>query len=823
LRLIRIIPNRNMFHKLILSLLIVVTNNIYSSGSIGVVYNNSKPAVTGKIITKNNEPVVGAAIIVEGTFISTTTDMEGKFEFFDIPLGVYTITISSLGYVTTSRSVEIKDNLPVDLIIVLDENALQIPEILIMGRTDRLFSKIPGSANYINSTTINNINPISGNEVFRQSTGLNVVDEEGAGMRVNIGIRGLDPDRSRSVLILEDGIPIALAPYGEPEMYYTPSFERMMGVEILKGSGQIMYGPQTIGGVINYITNQPPPVSSGRIKLQAGQGGYLNGLFNYGNTQGNVGYTISLLKKRADKLGQTAFDINDLSGKVVLNLSEKAIISLKAGIYEETSNSTYLGMTQTMFDQGGQDFVHMAPHDLLKLSRYTLTVNHDYKWTKKTKIRSTAFAYSTSRNWRRQEFVSNNSKNDKPNNWTGVTWGDESITGGAIYMRDATVHRNRRFEVAGFESGITHEYNLFGIENTLKFGGRYIFEKANEQRINGTRFNSKSGALVEDETRPGNAISTYIHQMSKLRSNIELNLGIRMEHFRYARDINRRTFVVNGQNLLLDTILNKSNTITQLIPGVGVTWKTSDKVNIFAGLHSGFAPPRTKDAISNIGEVYNLNAEKSINTELGIRANPFRGLQTEMTFFHMNFSNQIIPVSESSGGLGVGLVNGGTTIHQGIESAIHLQIAEIVGWTKTNLSLHTNITYVEAYFTGERQKDGKNIQGNSTPYAPSWIINSNITFQSFKGFLFSLSHNYISDQFADELNTTKATPDGRIGLIPTYHTLDGNMSYHLQKLNMTFSLCVKNITNERYIASRRPQGIRLGLPRWVTLGIDYNF
>lgn len=132
------------------------------------------------------------------------------------------------------------------------------PQVDVIGRKPALVNQIPGSAIIITEVSLNNDKPFSGNEMFKKVTGINVVDEEGAGLRANIGIRGLDPDRSRNVLIMEDGVPIALAPYGEPEMYYTPAIDRMKSIEVLKGSGSILYGPQTIGGVINYITYDPP-------------------------------------------------------------------------------------------------------------------------------------------------------------------------------------------------------------------------------------------------------------------------------------------------------------------------------------------------------------------------------------------------------------------------------------------------------------------------------------------------------------------------------------------------------------------------------------
>ena len=147
------------------------------------------------------------------------------------------------------------------------------------------------------------LKPVNGNEVFRRVPGLNVVDEEGVGLRANIGIRGLDPDRSHSVLILEDDVPMALAPYGEPKLYYTPVMDRMAGVEVLKGSGQVQYGPQTIGGVINYLTADAPTTALTTVKLRGGQRGYFSRLVSYGNTFGNTGLIVTYLRKRAGNLG----------------------------------------------------------------------------------------------------------------------------------------------------------------------------------------------------------------------------------------------------------------------------------------------------------------------------------------------------------------------------------------------------------------------------------------------------------------------------------------------------------------------------------------
>jgi Fe(3+) dicitrate transport protein len=790
-----------------------------------VAFNFPEPqlVVKGIVTSRDAQPVIGAHIVVSGSLVAAVTDLNGHFEIYNLRPGHYVLEISAIGFKTVSHPIEIGAAGTADIHITFEDEEVLIPEILIIGKSDRLFSRTPGSASYLNSRELNLVNPVSGNEVLRRSPGIHVPDEEGVGMRANIGIRGLDPDRSRSVLVLEDGIPVALAPYGEPEMYYTPPIDRMTGIEILKGSGQILFGPQTIGGVINYQTMSPPLESSGKLRIQAGEGGYLNTLLNYGNTIGKTGFTVSLLKKRADKLGLTAFDITDLNTKLLLNLSDRSVVSIKTGIYDETSNSTYIGLTQTMYDQGGQDFVHMAPDDQLDVRRYSLSVHHDYRFNHRLKLKTMAYGYTTTRNWRRQDFASNGSDNQKPGNWTGAVWGDESVPGGAVYMRNSTGNRDRQFEVAGIESRLEAGYKWWGLEHELKTGARYLYEIAHEQRVNGTKYNVESGSLVEDEDRTGNAASMYVQNLTRIHEKLDIHYGVRIERFAYQRDIARRSFRINDQNQVRDTSIIKDNQLTQLIPGAGFTWQPLTNLSIYGGVHQGFAPPRTKDAISGSGEVYDLDAEKSLNFELGLRSLPVRGIQLEVTAFYLDFSNQIIPVSESSGGTGSGLVNGGQTIHKGIESAIRINLSELAGWNRTQVEWDANMTNLEAYFAGSRSQDGITLAGNATPYAPRMLLNSALSVQHISGLGLRLLGNYVGKQYADEQNTIEATPDGRNGLIPAYHTVDGNLFYTNERWNTTFTLGVKNLTNERYIANRRPQGIRVGLPRWFNFGVEYRF
>ena len=796
--------------------------NLFSPHLSAIANDSDKELVImGKVKSIDGDPVPYANITILGTVKGTYTNMDGSFEIFDLEDGIYTVKVSAVGFKTITRDVSIQNGQIEELNLIFAEIGVEMPQISVISSKDRVFSRVPGAVTYIDQKEIKALNPISGNEVLRRSPGVHVVDEEGIGMRANIGIRGLDPDRSRSVLVLEDGVPVALSPYGEPELYYTPAIDRMSGVEILKGSGQVLYGPQTIGGVVNYITANPPQEEEGAVRIQGGQGGLFTGMINYGNTIGNTGFQANLLKKRADNVGPTEFDITDFNTKFLFNINEKSNLGVKLGVYNEVSNSTYIGITQTMFDAGGQDYVRMAPDDQLDVRRYSLSFSHKYNFSDNIRLRTIAYGYTTTRNWNRQDFSMGGGEGyNPPANWTGVVWGDTDVAGGAVYMRNSTGNRNRQFEVAGIEPRLEIDHRLFAKKNELIVGTRFLYERAFEQRVNGSKAGVRSGSLVEDEIRTGNAISAYAQNKLHLSEKFEVSGGVRLEHFDYIRDINRRSFPGIG---VRDTVLVAGNIVTAVIPGMGFNYRPTQKMNFYGGVHKGFAPPRVKDAISSLGEVYELDAEESWNYEFGFRADLQRYLFLEMTAFHMDFQNQIIPVAESAGGVGFGVVNAGATRHTGLETGLIFDISKLAGLSRTSLIYDINATYVNAVFSEDRFINEMNISGNRTPYAPEWLINSAITLETESGWGARLVGNYVSNQFTDEVNSIAPSADGRSGEMPAYFVMDAVLNYTVANWNTNFNLTVKNITDERYISNRRPQGIRVGLPRFITAGVEFRF
>src|SRR6185503_5875106 len=204
-------------------------------------------------------------------------------------------------------------------------------EVRVIGEKADALQKVPGSGTLITKKEIERAAPYDMAEMLRRVPGLSVRQQEGAGLRLDIGVRGLDPGRARRVLVLEDGIPVAINPYAESDLYYGPPIERMRGIEVVKGSGSILFGPQTIGGVINFLTLTPPTKPEATLAVDGGQRGYFRALANYGDSFQRARYVVQAFYKRGDGFAGEAFDATDVMAKAAIDTSERGEATIKIG------------------------------------------------------------------------------------------------------------------------------------------------------------------------------------------------------------------------------------------------------------------------------------------------------------------------------------------------------------------------------------------------------------------------------------------------------------------------------------------------------------
>ena len=761
--------------------------------------------IVGQVTDPSGFPVAGATVEAIESAIATRTDSLGNFILAGIAEGSFTVRVVAPAFepVEVTGSAETSD-----LAIALTELKHNAATIEVVATVENLRTAIPGSLHIVSKEDLQAAKPIDANEVLRRVPGINLREDSGpVAMRLNIGIRGLNPNRSRKVLILEDGIPIALAPYGEPDMYYSPPIERMSRVEVLKGSGQIAHGPQTIGGVINFVTPEPPSKFHGEVDLEGGQRGVFVGEGSLGasNRDQSIGWITNYLHKQGDGWRSFFYDIEDLQTKFNFRPSDTHALAVKVGIYDEVSNSTYLGLTRSMYEQDPNQ--NPVPSDTLDVERKSGSLSHAFTLSPTSMLSSAAFLYTTKRFWGRQDF----DRTDFGRDYVGVL-GDPSVYGGALYLRNSAGNRNREFDVYGVQSNFSrhHQYGQ------LDIGVRYIYEKARDRRVNGDVFNARSGVTRDDEFRYGRAVAGYVQNRFTIGSRISLTPGARFVHYRQERHIVRKR--VGGEPTDVD--IRKENGVTTVIPGLGFSVRAIDDVTFFTGVHRGFAPPGTKIAITSTGENLDLDSELSWNYEAGVRLAGNRSVSGEFTFFRMDFSNQIITAAES-GGATTTVTNGGATVHQGFESSAKIhwgRIANLSGW-----SLYTDFRHM--YLPLAEFRDNELYGGNRLPYAPEQTFGLIFGIKQFGGLSFQIDLNAVADQFGDNWETLESSPDGTVGQLPAYQVANLAIGYEIQRENWMFEpyFTVKNTFDELYIASRAPQGIQPGLFRQVNGGLRISF
>jgi len=788
--------------------------------ALSVAAQSNGVTLSGRVLDQLGAAVEGATVTLrlesrndERTGI---TDTSGAFVFEQLAPGSYRLRATRSGFALVDREVSIRagasrSNVELTLqaaslaeaVVVTSSSIAGIPEVV---------ERIPGSVDVLEREMLELSRAFTSSEALRKVSGVNVRDEEGFGLRPNIGIRGLNPTRSTKVLLLEDGIPLTYAPYGDNASYYHPPIDRFESVEVLKGSGQILYGPQTIGGVVNYITRTPPEHTSGSLTLVGGNRDYFNGHADFGGTFGNTGLLFDLTRKQGEGArAQHRAGLSDFNFKSVTTLGARQALTGKFNFYRERSQVSYSGLTEAEYaaDPRANPFFN----DRFYGDRFGASATHAFVFNANATLATTLYGSYFRRHWWRQ---SSNSA-QRPNR-LGVDADCRSFAD--LNTTCGNEGRLRTYYFFGVEPHLNVRHKLFGVRSETDFGVRAHYETQERLQKNGDLPDSRDGVLAEDNERRNQAYSGFV-QNRFLFDKFTVTPGVRVEHIEFQR-ANR---LANGGRGV-----SGRTALTQFIPGLGVSYQPAARLTVFAGVHRGFAPPRTEDIINNAtGGSIELDPELSWNYELGFRAAPRRGLRVEATLFRMNYENQIVPAS-LAGGVGSALTNGGSTLHQGAELTGRVDSGALLG-NRHNFYLRVAYTFLPtAKFTGARFSSitgftGVRITGNRLPYAPENLVNANLGYSHPSGLDALLEGVYVGRQFGDDLNLRTPPPgrrDGQLGIVPGYAVWNAAVNYHVEQLRSTFFVTAKNLFDRTYIVDRA-RGILPSSPRLVQAGLKFRF
>jgi Fe(3+) dicitrate transport protein len=684
------------------------------------------------------------------------------------------------------------------------------PQTVVVIGTRQSLQEIPGSGATIEAQDLIRARVFTVNEALRQAPGVFPRDEEGLGLRPNIGIRGLSPTRSTKVLLLEDGLPLSYAPYGDNASYYHPPVRRFARIEVLKGASQVRFGPSTIGGVINYVT--PDAYTEPTFKLMAAGGsrGYHELDISTGTDLFGFGTLLHANLTGSDgSRDNQDLSISDLYFKAERSFGPHAL-TVRLSRSTEDSQITYSGLTAAEWavNPRGNPFVN----DVFEIVRAGGSLTWGWQIGDGVELNTSVHGSWFDRDWWRQSSNSGQRPNDASDPACGGMAGLLTTCGNEGRLRE--------YNTYGAETRLTLERDVGPARVSVETGLRLARERQRRLQVNSdtptgrTPGTSVNGGVRENNLRYADATALFASARVDF-GRFAVLPGLRYEAIAYERD--NRLSGARG-----------STDFEEWIPGLGLRFDLTDTMTAYAGVHRGFAPPRVEDVISNAtGGSLELDSERSTNWELGVRGEVRPGIAVDLAWFRMDFENQIVPASVA-GGSGATLTGAGETLHTGVEASVRGSLRDMGLMDGNDVFFRGALTWVaEASYQGARFSavpgfGTTSVTGNRLPYSPELLVSAAVGYAWGEVAELQVEFVHTGDMYTDDLNTVAETADGQRGLIEGYTVWNATLNVEPPSWPVGFFFTVKNLTDELYVADRS-RGKLPGTPRLIQAGISYDF
>lgn len=611
--------------------------------------------------------------------------------------------------------------------------------------TPKSAKKHPGARTVITSQEINDSGARTVEDVLRTVPGVRVLDESGVGFLPNIGIRGLNPLRSEQALILVDGIPITLAPYGQTGLSLFPlTMNSVESIDVARGGVAVHYGPNNVGGVINFVTKRIPHKTSMTLKETVS-------VFAGGNVLSDTYFRVGGfvndrlgLQLQANVIGGNAARAHSKSEVNNLMLDSHWLVTdnseVKMGIqYYSTHNELPGALTPKSYDQDRNQSTR--PLDSFNGDTLRGNLTYNYFFDNGAEFSWTNFGHRSNR-----EFKFGNSTD-------------------ADIESTREMSAPREFLVYGSEPRLT--FNIDGIvKQKISLGARYMREEV-DYLVDSRDLMTGAYSVARDWRFENNAYAFYMSDTFTLLDNkLKITPGIRHERI----ELDYRNNLSGAQT---------NNPTSDWLPGLDIGYQATNEVFLFANTHKSMRPVQ----FTQITLAADLASEKAKNYEAGIRWAPTKNIDTTLTGFRLDFDNKLQFVNQL-----VGFQNLGKARHQGVETEFGWRPEQVKG-----LELVTAYTYVDT-----KQLSGEFI-GNELPLAAHHQLSQRVNYRSGK-WNWNVNGQYQSDSFSDGANSVDENATGSIGPIPAFAVFNAKVTYQtrLQGKKLTTSFGINNLFDKNY-------------------------
>ena len=721
-----------------------------------------------------------------------------------------------------------------------------LDQVLVIGKRDKVYD-IPGSAHVVGTRDIRELAYDDVNRALRRVPGVYVREEDGYGLFPNISLRGVDTSRSAKVTLMEDGVLAAPAPYAAPSAYYSPTTGRMAGIEILKGSSQIKYGPHTTGGTINYLSTPIPEDRRTYLRAQYGDDDEYRTHAFHGNTVdlagGRVGYLAEFYLRDTDgfktidaapgfdRTGETGFSNIEPMVKLFWEPASPVYqrFEFKYGFTDRDADETYLGLATRDFRDDANRRYSASRFDNITSEQHRSYLRHFISPSDNFDLVTTAYYNKFARNWYKLNDIRDIGGSGQNLDLSAALAGAAALTpgDGLACLRgnlacDLRVRANdREYYSYGVQSEGVLRFALGAVRHALTLGVRYhndledrfqkqdIYAQSNSGAITGVA----RGAPGSQDNREAEVEAVAVW----LQDRIELGRwwftpGIRFETLDLELRDKRPGRTGGDESLDL------------LSGGIGAGYQLTDAWQAFAGVHFGVSPPSPGGALAGLEE------ETSIGYELGLRYADGRGvLSGEAVGFYTEFEDLI--VVSNIGGTGTGIdENFGEVESYGLELSGAFDLGRAQGWGFSN-TYDVAFTWTDATQQNDAvSTDPESIfsfgaEGNEVPYIPEYQLNIGSRLD-FGRWGLSVNATFVDDTYTSASNVDMEVngagqPDARFGKTDSYEVVDLGGWVMIEPRVKAYA-GVQNLFDAEYIVSRQPHGARPGLDRTWFVGVEFE-
>ncbi|OEK08892.1 TonB-dependent receptor [Flavivirga aquatica] len=794
--------------------------------------------ITGTVtFSKNNKPIANVKVYDKVSGLLATTNSLGNFEFQTIKKEL-TLVFFSLEY--NVEEITLQTDTVSKLNIVLKDLTENLTEVEITARKARVFElkrlkDVEGTAIYAGKKTevilveqsMANLASNNARQIYSQVTGLNIYQNDDAGLQLNIGGRGLDPNRTANFNTRQNGYDISADVLGYPESYYTPPAEALEEIQVIRGAASLQYGTQ-FGGLINFKMKSPNPNKPIEFITRNTIGSF--GLYtNFTSLSGAKDkwsyYTYFNYKKGDGFRPNSQFESKNVFAYLGYQFTDKTSLS------GEVTYLRYLaqqagGLTDTMFEENALQSNRTRNWFEVDWLLYNLKFKHEF--SRKTKFTFNLFGLDASRRavgFRGDPFPSGLNKN--PIN----TEDAKNIDGSFFYNRDILIGN---FNNWGAEARLLTKYNLLGKESVFLIGSKYYSATNASKQGGGSRGVSSDFSIfdevnsnypnVSDFKYPNRNLSVFGENIFRISDKLSFTPGFRFEQIKTESKGVFFNKNYDNSNNIIDSQENKDNRVFDrdfILLGLGISYKPNDFVELFCNVSQNYRSVTFND-IRSVSPTFiidpEISDEEGFTIDLGLRGKYRKLLSYDVGVFAVNYNDRIGTILDNRANRI--RTNAGDAIIYGVESFVDWNIMDLLQINSDyKLNLGLNFAYIESEYTKSKRNG---VEGNQVEFIPKVNLKASLRF-GYKNLLGSIQYSYLSEQFTDAFESGRAlkggSREGVVGEIPEYDILDVSLSYSYKKFKLETG--INNVLDNSYFTRRATgypgPGIIPSAPRnWYT-------